>query len=78
MRSGQIHTAIAQGFTPFEICRIVSRRVRIKHQHGTRMQDSIGEALRLLPQECTKEGLYTAPRSVPSDNHYRQCGERPN
>ena len=45
MRSAQIHKAITQGNSRFEICQLVSKGVRITHKNGTRMEDSIGNVL---------------------------------
>ncbi len=45
MRSAQVHKAITQGNTRFEICQLVSKGVRITHKGGTRMEDSIGTVL---------------------------------
>ncbi len=45
MRSAQIHKAITQGNSRFEICQLVSQGVRITHKNGTRMEDSISHVL---------------------------------
>ena len=48
MRSTQIHQAITQGNSRFEICQLVAKGVRITHKGGTRMEDSIGMVLGTL------------------------------
>lgn len=45
MRSAQIHKAITQGNSRFEICQLVSQGVRVTHKTGTRMEDSISNVL---------------------------------
>lgn len=45
MRSEQIHRALAQGHSRFEICQLVSKGVKVTHKPGTRFEDSIGDVL---------------------------------
>jgi hypothetical protein len=45
VRSEQVHTAVSQGNSRFQICQLVSKGVRITHKNGTRMADSIGNVL---------------------------------
>lgn len=48
MRSEQIHRALAQGHNRFQICRLVSKGIKITHKSGTRFEDSIGMVLDVL------------------------------
>lgn len=48
MRSEQIHRALAQGHTRYEICQLVSKGVRVTHIQGARFEDSIGNVLEHL------------------------------
>jgi hypothetical protein len=48
MRSEQIHRALAQGHSRFQICQLVSKGIRITHKSGTRFEDSIGSMLSSL------------------------------
>ncbi len=48
MRSEQIHHALAQGHSRFQICQLVSKRIKIAHKSGTRFEDSIGSVLSSL------------------------------
>jgi hypothetical protein len=45
MRSEQIHRALAQGYNRFEICKLVSKGVKVTHRPGARFEDSIGNVL---------------------------------
>jgi hypothetical protein len=45
MRSEQIHTALKQGISRYEICQLVSKGVKATHRQGNRFEDSIGEVL---------------------------------
>ena len=45
MRSEQIHRAMAQGHTRFEICQFVFKGVKVTHKSGTRFEDSIGNVM---------------------------------
>jgi hypothetical protein len=45
MRSTQIHRALDQGNTRFEICQLTFKGVRATHRVGTRFEDSIGEVM---------------------------------
>jgi hypothetical protein len=45
VRSEQVHSALAQGNSRFQICGFVSKGVRLTHAKGTRMADSIGDVL---------------------------------
>jgi hypothetical protein len=60
VRSEQIHIAIAQGNTRFEICRLVSRGLKITHKPGTRLEDSIGNVLTLLARGTRRPASETA------------------
>lgn len=62
MRSEQIHKAIAQGNTRFEICSLVSRGLKLTHKRGLRFEDSIGDVLGMLgrrpaEQRCSVEAM---------------------
>ncbi len=48
MRSDQIHVAIAQGNSRYEICRLTAKGVHITHMSGERMADSINRVLSML------------------------------
>ena len=54
MRSHQIHEALTQGNTRFEICQLVAKGVRSTHRSGMRFEDSISEVLGHL-------GVHPAP-----------------
>jgi|GEM_PF-2029689 hypothetical protein len=57
MRSTQIHRALEQGNTRFEICQLTFKGVRATHRLGTRFEDSIGEVmdhLGLKPSAITR------------------------
>lgn len=61
MRSEQIHIAIAQGNTRFEICSLVSKGLKITHRRGVRFEESIGAVLGMLSRRsgdhgCSPEG----------------------
>jgi hypothetical protein len=45
MRSEQIHRALAQGHSRFQICQLVSKGIKVTHKPGTRFEDSIGSVL---------------------------------
>lgn len=45
MRSEQIHRALKQGISRYEICQLVSKGVKASHRPGNRFEDSIGEVL---------------------------------
>ena len=45
MRSEQIHRALAQGHSRFQICQLVSKGIKITHKPGIRFEDSIGSIL---------------------------------
>lgn len=45
MRSEQIHRALAQGHSRFQICQLVSKGIKITHKPGSRLEDSIGSIL---------------------------------
>jgi hypothetical protein len=45
MRSKQIHTALKQGISRYEICQLVSKGVKATHRPGSRFEDSIGQVL---------------------------------
>jgi len=45
MRSEQIHRALEQGHSRFQICQLVSKGIKITHKSGTRFEDSIGSVL---------------------------------
>lgn len=48
MRSEQIHRVLEQENNRFQICRLVSRALKLTHKSGTRIEDSIGiELIRL-------------------------------
>ena len=53
MRSEQIHRVLEQENNRFQICRLVSRGLKLSHKNGTRIEDSIGV-------ELTRMGLFTA------------------
>ena len=53
MRSEQIHRVLEQENNRFQICRLVSRGLKLSHKSGTRIEDSIGI-------ELTRMGLFTA------------------
>ena len=63
MRSEQIHRALAQGYNRFEICKLVSKGVKVTHRPGTRFEDSIGNVL----DQIKLSGKRSAPPS-PSQN----------
>jgi hypothetical protein len=48
MRSEQIHRALAQGHSRFQICQLVSKGIKVTHKSGTRFEDSIGSMLSTL------------------------------
>jgi hypothetical protein len=48
MRSEQIHRALAQGHSRFEICQLVSKSVKRVHKIGARFEDTIGYTLEYL------------------------------
>jgi len=65
MRSTQIHRALDQGNTRFEICQLTFKGVRATHRVGTRFEDSIGEVmdhLGLKPASIVR--LPTTPLSL--------------
>lgn len=45
MRSEQIHRALAQGHSRFEICQLVSKGVKATHKPGGRFEDTIGHVI---------------------------------
>jgi len=45
MRSEQIHVALKQGISRYEICQLVSKGVKATHRPGTRFEESIGQVL---------------------------------
>lgn len=59
MRSDQIHRALAQGMNRFEMCRLVSKGVRVVHLTGSRFEDSINHVLQFLgTHEATREQMH--------------------
>lgn len=56
MRSEQIHIAIAQGNTRFEICSLVSKGLKITHRRGVRFEESIGAVLGMLSRRPGDHG----------------------
>jgi len=48
MRSNQIHRALANGISRFEVCQLVSKGVRATHKSGSRFEDTINDALEYL------------------------------
>ena len=48
MRSNQIHRALAQGISRFEVCQLVAKGVRATHKTGARFEDSINDVLEYL------------------------------
>ena len=61
MRSDQVHKALAQGMNRFEVCRLVSKGVRVTHKTGARFEDSINDVLQFLGTHDTpREGLHPA------------------
>lgn len=48
MRTQQVHIAIAQGNSRFEICRLTSKGVHITHKRGERLEDCISHVLGML------------------------------
>ena len=45
MRSEQIYRVLEQENNRFQICRLVSRALKVTHKNGTRIEDSIGVEL---------------------------------
>ncbi|MGA3333654.1 MAG: hypothetical protein ABSC62_05760 [Terracidiphilus sp.] len=61
MRSDQIHRALARGINRFEVCRLVSKGVKVTHKTGSRFEDSINNMLQYLgAHETPREGLHPA------------------
>jgi len=59
MRSDQVHRALARGMNRFEVCRLVSKGVRVTHKTGARFEDSINSVLLYLgDHEHPKGGLH--------------------
>jgi hypothetical protein len=56
MRSDQVHKALAQGMNRFEVCRLVSKGVRVTHKTGARFEDSINNILQYLGTHDLPEG----------------------
>ena len=61
MRSEKIHAAVAQGNTRFEICLLVAKGVRLTHQHGGRLEDSINNVLGMLNPGHAREPFVATP-----------------
>jgi hypothetical protein len=57
MRTDQIHVAIAQGNSRYEICHLTSKGVHILHKRGDRMEDSINRVLGMLRRAPSAPGL---------------------
>jgi hypothetical protein len=68
MRLGQIQNAIDRGVTPFELCRLVSTKIRTTHKHGDHIQDSIGAVFSKLGQNTGTAylGFIQHPAKQPS------------
>ncbi len=45
MRSEQIHRALKQGISRYEICQLVSKGVKATHRPGSNFEASIGQVL---------------------------------
>jgi hypothetical protein len=61
MRSDQVHRALARGMNRFEVCRLVSKGVRVTHKSGSRFEDSINSVLLYLgDHELPLGGLHPA------------------
>jgi len=59
MRSNQIHRALAQGISRFEVCQLVAKGVRATHKTGSRFEDSINDVLEYLgDHETSQETLH--------------------
>ena len=59
MRSGQVYVAVARDSNRFQLCRMVSRGVRVTHQDGTRIEDSIGSILETIgAHTCEEPGSF--------------------
>ncbi|GGH16824.1 hypothetical protein [Silvibacterium dinghuense] len=62
MRSEQIHRAIAQGHSRFDICQIVGKGIRVIHKPGSRFEDSITAILDQLSEQKGRSWPSTAGR----------------
>jgi len=59
MRSNQIHRALSQGISRFEVCQLVAKGVRATHKTGSRFEDSINDVLEYLgTHETAQEDLH--------------------
>ena len=64
MRSDQVHRALARGMNRFEVCRLVSKGVRVTHKSGSRFEDSINNVLLYLgDHELPEGGLHPNPQA---------------
>lgn len=70
MRSSQVHVAIAQGNSRYEICRLTFKGVHIIHKRGERMEDSINRVLGMLrpvvPAAALPQGLALSAIASPA------------
>ena len=64
MNSSAIHNSLSGGVPPFELCRIVSKRIRAQHKRGDHIQDLMGAAFKSLSQAPLAPTPYPIPKTA--------------
>ena len=65
MRSDNVYRALEHGRSRFEICQVVSKRVKRSHRPGSRFQDTINDTLLHVPEPAQVPAAAAAKSAVP-------------